>query len=60
MNIKQLADEVARRADTPKQRINVADVSRVLKSVFGVLSELPAAECQKLVADGLAKATKGK
>lgn len=40
-NQKDLQSAVARRADTPKSKISVADTSRVLKALEQTLTEEP-------------------
>ena len=56
MTLKELYDEVARRADTPKLKVTAADVSRVISQMFGVLAEQETDEALALLAKGLAKA----
>ena len=54
-NLKQLYQETARRVDTVKTKIDVADTSRVCAKLFEVLSELDADEAIGLLADGIAR-----
>lgn len=58
MTLSEFYDEVARRADTEKTKINVADVKRVLSEAFLVLQGLDATTVAELVAKGLAGAKK--
>jgi hypothetical protein len=58
MTLSEFYDEVARRADTDKTKINVADTKRVLSEAFLVLHTLDAATVTELVAKGLAGAKK--
>ena len=60
MKLTDLYQEVARRADTTKVKINAADVSRVISVMFDVLGELKPAEVHDLISKGLASAEKRK
>ncbi len=58
MTLSEFYDEVARRADTAKTAINVAEVKRVLSEAFLVLNGLDAATAAELFAKGLSTAKK--
>ena len=58
MTLNELYDEVSRRTDTDKTKINVAETKRVLSEVFKVLAALDAASCADLLAKGLTTAKK--
>lgn len=60
MNLTEFYNEVARRADTDKTQINVAEVKRVLAVAFQVLNEQPPATVVDVVAKGLTAASKKK
>lgn len=60
MNLSDFYNEVARRADTPKTQINVAEVKRVLSVAFQVLNEQAAPLVVELLGKGLAAAAKKK
>lgn len=60
MKLTDFYNEVAKRADTSKTDINVADTKRVLSEAFLVLCELDAAELADTIAKGLATAKKKK
>ncbi len=51
--LTELYSEVARRADTPNQKIDVAEVSRVSSILFRVLSEMPNDKVLLLVGHGI-------
>jgi hypothetical protein len=57
MNLNDLANAVASKADTKGTAITVAEVKRVQSLLFGVLAKLPAAEAMALIARGLARHT---
>lgn len=54
--LKAFYDEVARHADTQRQGINAATVSRVLSTAFKVLAKCRGALAFKVVYEGLTKA----
>lgn len=58
MTLNDLYNEIARRTDTEKTKINVAETRRVLSEAFVVLSGLSAAEASTLIAKGLAAGEK--
>ncbi len=58
MNLSQFYDEVARRADTEKTKIGVADTKRVLSEAFKVLAALDTATFADVVAKGVINAKK--
>ena len=60
MNLSEFYNEVARRADTEKTKINAAETKRVLSEAFKLLASLDAAACAELVAKALATAAKKK
>ena len=51
ISVKEFYDEVSRRADTDTQKINVADVSRVLRVAGDYLKTLSAAQLVDLLDD---------
>jgi len=56
MTLNEFYDEVSRRADTGKTKINAADTKRVLSESFKVLSMLDAATFAEVIAKGVARA----
>lgn len=58
MTLSEFYDEVARRADTDKTKINAAETKRVLSEGFKVLYSLDPATAAELIAKGLAGAKK--
>lgn len=58
MKLTDFYNEVAKRADTSKTEINVADTRRVLSEAFLLLSEMDAAELADTLAKGLVNAKK--
>jgi hypothetical protein len=58
MNLNELYDEVARKADTDKIKVTAADTRRVLSEAFKVLASLDAATCTEVLAKGLSTAKK--
>lgn len=58
MNITEFYNEVARRADTDKTAITVAETKRVLSEAFLVLSAMDAADCTQLLGKALTTAKK--
>ncbi len=58
MKITDFYNEVARRVDTDKTQIGVAETKRVLSEAFLVLSKMDAAELSDTLAKGLAIAKK--
>lgn len=51
VSVKEFYDEVARHADTETQKINAADVSRVLRVAGDLLKTLTAAQLVDLLDD---------
>lgn len=60
MKFKAFTDAVSRHADTRKQGIDVADVSRVLRVAFDVLSKMKPADMGSVVLQGINLAEKRK
>lgn len=58
MKLTDFYNEVAKRTDTVKTSIDVADTKRVLSKAFLVLSELDTADLCDTLAKGLAQAQK--
>jgi hypothetical protein len=58
MKISDFYNEVAKRTDTEKTSIGVAETKRVLSEAFAVLSLMSAAELADTIAKGLALADK--
>lgn len=58
MKVTDFYNEVARRVDTDKTRIGVAETKRVLSEAFLVLAKMDAAELSDTLAKGLAIAKK--
>lgn len=58
MRVSDFQNEVARRVDTDKTEINVAETKRVLGQAFEVLAELPADEAMDVISKSLAAATR--
>lgn len=58
MTLSEFYDEVARRADTDKTKIGVADTKRVLSEAFKVLAAMDAAGFAEVVAKGVSTAKK--
>lgn len=58
MNLSEFYNEVARRADTEKTAIGVADTKRVLSEAFLVLSAMDSADCTQLLGKALSTAKK--
>jgi hypothetical protein len=58
MNLSQFYDEVARRADTDKTKINAAETKRVLSEAFKVLAHMDSATMLEILAKGVANAKK--
>ena len=58
MKVSDFYNEVARRVDTDKTQIGVAETKRVLSEAFLVLSKMDAAELSDTLAKGLAIAKK--
>lgn len=56
LNLNDIYNEVARKADTDDLQINVADTKRVLACFFDVLEDYKAAEAFDFVAKGLKRA----
>lgn len=60
MKFKDFTDLVSQHADTKRQGIDVADVSRVLAVTFDTLNELKAGELWRVISAGLDLAEKRK
>jgi hypothetical protein len=60
VNLNDFYNEVSRRVDTDKTKINVAETKRVLSEAFKLLAEQDAASCADVIAKGLATAKKKK
>jgi len=58
MRVSDFQNEVARRVDTDKTEINVAETKRVLGQAFEVLAELPADEAMDVISKSLAAAAR--
>ena len=58
MTLTDFYNEVAKRTDTDKTAIGVADTKRVLAVAFSVLAKLDTAEVLDVLAKGLATAKK--
>ena len=58
MKISDFQNEVARRVDTDKTQISVAETKRVLSEAFLVLAELDAADAIDTVSKGMTGAAK--
>ncbi|MCA9241850.1 MAG: hypothetical protein KDA37_16685 [Planctomycetales bacterium] len=58
MTLNEFHNQVARRVDTAKTKINAAEARRVVSEAFLVLSTLSSAEAADVVAKGLASAVK--
>lgn len=58
MKLTDFYNQVARRADTAKTAINVAETKRVLSVAFTVLSEMDIVEATDVIAKGLSTAKK--
>lgn len=58
MKLTDFYNEVAKRTDTTKTSINVADTKRVLSEAFLVLSEMDPADLCDTLAKSLAQAQK--
>ena len=58
MNLNDFMNEVARRVDTDKSKINAADTRRVLSEACKVLAKQDSATCAEVVAKGLSTAKK--
>lgn len=54
-NLNDLANAIARKTDTPKSKISVAQTRRVLGVAFRLLGALPACEAQALMARWMRK-----
>jgi hypothetical protein len=54
--LSDIYDQVARKADTKKVKINVAETKRVLACFFDVLEDYKAADAFDFVAKGLKRA----
>lgn len=57
-NLSEFYNAVSRKTDTKGTAISVADTKRVLSVAFEQLAIMSAAECNDVVAKGLAKAKK--
>lgn len=58
MKLTDFYNEVSRRTDTAKTKINVAETKRVLSEAFAVMAKMDAAELADTLAKGLATAKK--
>jgi hypothetical protein len=58
MKVADFYNEVSRRVDMEKTKINVAECKRVLSEAFAVLAKMDAAEVLDTVAKGVAGAKK--
>jgi hypothetical protein len=58
MNLSQFYDEVSRRVDTDKTKINAAETKRVLSEAFKVLAQMDSATMLEVLARGVANAKK--
>lgn len=58
MNLSQFYDEVSRKVDTDKTKINAAETKRVLSEAFKVLAKLDNATMLEVMAKGIANAAK--
>lgn len=58
MNLNEIYDEISRRTDTEKTKINVAETKRVLSEFFKLLAGMDAASSAEIVAKGLTTAKK--
>jgi hypothetical protein len=58
MKVTDFYNEVSRRVDTEKTKINVAECKRVLAEAFAVLATMDAAEVLDTVSKGVAGAKK--
>ncbi len=58
MNLTDFYNEVAKLADTDKQKIGVSDTKRVLAVAFSILAKHDAATVHELIAKGLSIAAK--
>lgn len=56
--LSEFYNEVARKTDTGKTGISVAETKRVLAIAFEVLENQPAAQASDLIAKGLCQANK--
>ena len=56
MTLTDFYNEVSRRVDTDKTKINVADTKRVLSEAFQVLAKQDATACAAIIAKGLSTA----
>jgi hypothetical protein len=58
MNLSQFYDEVSRKVDTDKTKINAAETKRVLSEAFKVLAKLDNTTLLEVLAKGIANAAK--
>lgn len=58
MNLSQFYDEVTRRVDTDKTKINAAETKRVLSEAFKVLAKMDSSAMLEVLAKGVANAQK--
>lgn len=56
LNLNEVYNEIAKKADTAGVKINVAETKRVIASFFDVLEDYEAAEAFDFVAKGLKRA----
>ncbi len=58
MTVNDFYNEVARKADTDKTKINAAETKRVLSEAFKILAALPTAEALDVVSKAIGSAAK--
>ena len=58
MTVNDFYNEVARKVDTDKTKINAAETKRVLSEAFKLLAAMPAAEALDIVAKAVGTAAK--
>jgi hypothetical protein len=58
MNLNEIYDEISRRTDTEKTKINVAETKRVISELFKILAGMDAAGSAEIVSKGLSAAKK--
>lgn len=58
MNVSEFYNEVARRVDTGKTQINVAETKRVLSEAFVLLSKMSTPDSSALIAKAIAAGAK--
>ena len=60
MTISDFYNEVARKADTDKTKINAAETKRVLSEAFKILAAMPGPDLMDILAKCIANAAKKK